>query len=217
MMKFKERIKTIKLFFNIEKEFQMASLELDETQKKITKNKNELKEIEKEIILKKKELQSLKTEVIELKDFINSNFKEEFKDYDYKVNIKHCYIISINGKKYVSLRNQGTHKSDWYTIATGHYNVETYKYYDALNLDENGKYKYLYEYKRGYFDNSNFYGEKTLMKKTDYETHILEIYPELSIFVDNYVPNTYLKKIYYEINDLSSKSLVNIRSNNEIK
>lgn len=216
-MKFYERLKKIKLFFNIEKEFQMASLELDETEKKITKNKNELKEIEKEIIQKKTELQSLKTEVIELKGFINSNFKEEFKDYDYKVNIKHCYIISINGKKYISLRNCNITRSDWYTIATGHYNVKTYKYYDALNLDENGKYKYLYEYKTGYSDNEYYSYERFVNKKPDYETHILEIYPELSIFVDNYVPNTYLKKIYYEVNDLGSKSLVNIRSNNEVK
>ena len=43
--------------------------------------------------------------------------------------------------------------------------------------------------------------------KLDYEEHILEVYPELANFVNDMVPNAYLKKIYYEINDLSSKKL----------
>lgn len=208
-MKLNERLKNIKLFFNIEKELQMELLQLEEIKQKITENKDDLKGIEEEIIKKKLELQSLKTEAIELKDFINSNFKDEFKDYDYKVNITDCYIISINGKKYISLRNHKTNKSDWYTIATGFYNVETYRYYDALNLDKNGKYKYLYEYKYGYFDNRSYYsGKRFTNEKPNYEVHILEIYPELSIFVDNYVPNTYLEKIYYEVNDLGGKNLI---------
>ena len=156
-------------------------------------------------------MQSLKIEVIELKDFINSKFKEEFKDYNYKVNITHCYIISINGKKYISLRNCQINKSDWFTLAAGHYNVKTYRYYDALSLDENGKYKCLHEYKRGYFDNRGYGAERIINEKPDYEVHILEIYPELCVFVDNYVPDTYLKKIYYEINDLGGKNLIKKR------
>lgn len=127
-MKFKERLKNIKLFFNIEKELQMKLLQLEEINKK------------------KLELQSLKTETIELKDFINSNFKDEFKDYDYKVNIINCYIISINGKKYISVRSKETSKSDCYTLATGHY-------------------KYLYEYKCGYFDNRSYYVRKKILMK----------------------------------------------------
>ena len=207
-MKFKERLKKIKLLFNIDKKFETALLELTEIEQKIIDNKNELNEIEKDVIKKKTELQSLKTELVELKDFINSNFEEQFKDYDYKVNITNCYIISINGKKYISLRNSKIDRSEWYTMATGNYNIETYKYYDALNLDKNNKYKYLYEYKRGYSDNKYYYFERFINKKPDYEVHILEVYPELSVFIDNYVPNTYLKKIYYEVNDLGSKCLI---------
>lgn len=207
-MKFKERLRKIKMFFNIENELQAELLQLEEIEQKLTENKNKLKDMEEEIIKKKKELESLKTEVVELKDFINSNFKDEFKDYDYKVNIKNCYIISINGKKYISLRSKKINRSDWYSYATGNFNVEIYRYYDALNLDENNKYKYLFEYRRGYFDNRGYFSERFVSEKPDYEVHISEIYPELSIFVDDYVPNTYLKKIYYEVNDLGGKSLI---------
>lgn len=208
-MKFKERLKQIELFFNIEKELQEESLQLEKIQQKITQSKDKLNKIKEDIIKKELELQSLKTESIELKDFINFNFKEEFEDYDYKVDITHCYIISINGKKYISLRSHKIDKSDWYTLATGYYNVEIYRYFDTLSLDKNGKYKYLYKYAHGFFDNNDL--ERFINEKPDYEVHILNLYPELSIFVDNYVPNTYLKKIYYEVNDLSKKNLIKKR------
>lgn len=211
-MKFKEKLKQIELFLNIEKELQEQSLQLEEFNKKIIQGKYELGKIKEDIIKKELELQSLKTESIELKDFINSNFEEEFKDYDYKVNIKNCYIISINGKKYISSRSRTTNTSDWYTLATGHYNVETYRYYDVLNLDENRKYKHLYNYEHGYFDKNSYYnGERFINEKPDYEVHILELYPELSIFADDCVPNTYLKKIYYEVNNLGEKNLIKKR------
>lgn len=213
-MHLKEWLKRVKLFLNIEKELQMESLQLEEIQQNIIENKNELKKVEEEINEKKIQLESLKTELVELKDFINSKFKEEFKDYDYKVNITDCYIISINGKKYISLRSHKTDISNWYTLATGHYNTEIYRYYDALNLDKNGKYKYLYEYKYGYFSNGGYGAKRFINEPLDYEMHILELYPELSIFVDNLVPNTYLKKIYYEVNDLGAKSLI---KKNDIK
>lgn len=206
-MKFEERLNRIKLFLNIEEELQLKSSQLEEIQQKTTEKINELKEIEEEVSKKKNELQSLKIEAIELKDFINSKFKEDFKNCDYKVNITNCYITSINGKKYISLRKYKNIKSDWYTLATGYYNVETYTYYDALNLDKNGKYKCLYEYKYGHYDNSDYW-KKIINEKPNYEVHILEIYPELSVFEDNYVPNTYLKKIYYEVNDLGNKNLI---------
>lgn len=207
-MKLRERIEKIKLFFKIDEELQMQSSQLETVKKEIVENNNILEDIEKEIVKKKKELQSLRTEIVELKDFINSNFEVQFKDYDYKVNITNCYIIGINGKKYISLRKHNISKSDWYTVATWYYNVETYRYYDALNQDENGKYKFLYEAKWGYFDNKNYRETRVVNKAPDYEQHILEVYPELSAFVDNLVPNTYLKKIYYEANDLGAKSLV---------
>lgn len=215
-MKFKERLKKVKLFLNIEKELQVGSLQLEEIQQKITENKNELKEVEEEVGKKKTKLQLLKTEIIELKDFINSKFKEDFKDCDYKVNIAQCYIISLNGKKYISLRSSDTRRCDFYTIATGFYNVATYRYYDALTLDEDGKYKYLHEYRHGYCDNRCARFENIVNEKPDYEVHILEIYPELRTFVDDYVPNTYLKKIYYEVNDLGEKRMIknaNIKMN----
>lgn len=207
-MKFKERIKKIDLFFNIEKELEIKNLELKEIEQKISNNKGELEKINQKISNKKTELESLKTEILELKDFINSKFKEEFKEYDYKVNIINCYIISINGKKYITLKKHETSRCDWYTLGGGHYNVEYYLYYDVLSVDNKGKYKYLYEYRYGHFDNVDFYPLKFKGQKPDYEEHILKVYPELSIFIDNYVPNTYLKKIYYEINDLSNKKLI---------
>ena len=210
-MKFKEKLEKIKLFLNIDSELEIKTLELKEVEQKISENKSNLNLIEIELNKKRKELQSLKTEAVELKDFINSNFKEQFKNYDYKVNIKNCYIININGKKYISLRRKSNEKSDWHSLATGCYNVDTYGYYDALNLDKDRKFKFIYQYKHGYFDHKEYYGKETYInQKPEYEVHILELYPELSVFVDNYVPNTYLKKIYYEENDLGSKSLIKV-------
>lgn len=207
-MKLKERLEKMKLFFNIEKELQGKLLQLEEVQQKINVNKNELREIEEEINNKKTELQSLKNEAIELKDFIHSNFKEEFKDCDYKVDIKYCYIISINGKNYISVRKKKVSRSDWYSLATGNFNIEHYRYWDALSLNNEGNYKFLYEYQYGYYDNKGYFPPKFDDKKPDYEVHILEAYPELSVFVDDWVPNTYLKKIYYEINNLGQKELI---------
>ena len=118
----------------------------------INEKQNEFKKIEDEISENKRKLQSLKTELIELNDFINQKFWEDFKDYDYKVYIKKCYIVSIFGKKYVALKQISSTRTDWYTLATGNYNVDRYLYYDALSLDENGKYKRIHEYKIGHFD-----------------------------------------------------------------
>lgn len=210
-MKFKERLEKLKIFLNIEKELEIKTLELKEVEQKISENKSNLNLIEMELNKKRKELQSLKTEAVELKDFINSNFKEQFKDYDYRVNIKNCYIININGKKYISLRRKSHEKSDWYSLATGFYNVDTYKYFDALTLDKDGKYKFIHEYRHGYFDHKEYYGEEQIVNQVpEYEEHILELYPELNAFIDGYVPNTYLKKIYYEVNDLGRKSLTKV-------
>ena len=210
-MKFKEKLEKIKLFLNIDSELEIKTLELKEVEQKISENKSNLNLIEMELNKKRKELQSLKTEAVELKDFINSNFQEQFKNHDYKVNIKNCYIININDKKYISLRRKSHKKSDIYSLDTGFYNVDTYSYYDALTLDKDGKYKFINEYRHGYFDYEDYYsGEIFFNQVPESEEHILELYPELNIFIDGYVPNTYLKKIYYEVNDLGRKSLTKV-------
>ena len=212
-MKLKERIRKFNTFLKIEEKLNQKQTELVSMDDALTNKKKELESVQKRIDEKKKELETLKIEAVELRDFINSNFKEEFKDYNYKVDITHCYIIRIDGKKYIALRSCMKTRSDLYSRATGFYNVELYQYYDALSLDEEGKYKYFYTYKHGYFDN-NYYGHDDVIgRKHDYEEHILEAYPELRFFTDNYVPNTYLKKIYYEINDLGNKKLIKTNLN----
>ena len=206
-MKIKERVKNVKIYFNVVNELQLELTKLNEAKQSIIEKQKELNKIDDEISKKKTELQLLKTELIELNDFINQKFLEDFKDCDYRVNAKNCYIVSIHGKKYVAVRNVLSTRSDWYTLATGNYNVDRYLYYDALSLDVNGKYKRIYEYVTGHFD-IPYYAPKTAEEKLEYEKPILELYPELSIFVDGYIPNTYLKKIYYEVNNLSSKKLI---------
>lgn len=205
-MSFKERYRKVGIYFQVEEKLENKKLELEEAEIQLEKKKAELEEFSRKISLKKAELQSLKTEVIELKDFINQNFKEEFKEYDYKIDITNCYIIGLHGKKYIALRKHSTERSDWCTPATGHYNVEFYSYYDVLNINGN-KYKYLCGYRYGH-DDYNCFAPRIVGQKPDYEERILEAYPELSIFVDNKVPNTYLKKIYYEVNDLGNKELI---------
>lgn len=167
--------------------------------------KLKLDKIDKKISEKKSELESLKTEIMELKNFIDQKFESgEFKS-DYNVNITNCYIIGLNGKKYITRKSHKTER-----VPYSYSYVEMYKYSDLLNTyeDESGdlKCRNVCAFGIGYFDDpkrKNFY----MGVKPDYEKHILEVYPELAYFVNDMVPNAYLKKIYYEINDLSSKKL----------
>lgn len=205
-MKIKERIKNIKIYFNVVNELQLELTKLNEAKQSIIEKQKELNKIEDEISKKKTELQLLKTELIELNDFINQKFLEDFKDCDYRVNAKNCYIVSIHGKKYVAVRKILSTRSDCFSLATGNYNVDKYLYYDALNLKD-GKYKYIGMWTIGYFDYP-YFSPNVVGEKPEYEKPILELYPELNIFVDDYIPNTYLKKIYYEVNNLSSKKLI---------
>lgn len=191
---FKENYRNIGIYLQVEEKLKSKNFELEEIDKKIS--------------AKKSELESLKNEVIELKDFINQKFKEEFKEYDYKVDITNCYIIGVHGKKYIAIRIHNVVRSNWYTLANGNYNIKNYKYYDVLNVNDS-KCRYLFGYVYGYDDNK-FLSLKIKGQKPDYEEHILEVYPELSAFYDNRVPNTYLKKIYYEINDLGNKKLLKL-------
>lgn len=207
-MGLKEKWKKVGIYLQVEEKLETKNLELEEVEKKLETKKNELEEINKEISSKKAELESLKTEAIELKDFINQDFKEEFKEYDYKFDITDCYIISLHGKKYITLKETSVVRSDWYTLATGRYNIETYRYYDALNVNIKEKtFRYLHEYSYGY-DDIIYFPPEIIGQAPDYEEHILKVYPELRVFADNNVPNTYLKKIYYEINDLGNKKYI---------
>jgi len=205
-MKFKESIKNVKIYFNVENELQLELAKLSETKQLVIEKQKEFEKIEDEISEKKKELQSLKTELIELKDFINEKFLDDFRECDYRVYIKNCYIVGIYGKKYVSIRNVSSDRCDWGTLATGNFNVDKYVYYDALNYKD-GKFRRIHSCSIGRFD-TPYYSPRLVGEKPEYEKPILELYPELSIFLDNYVPNIYLKKIYYEVNDLSSKKLI---------
>lgn len=212
-MKFKERLNQIKTYINIEEELktknsELAELEikLSEIEIKLETRKSELEKTKNKISQNKSELESLKTEIIELKDFINSKFKQEFNKYDYRVDITNCYIISLNGKKYITTKEHNTKLTDLSNLAYGIFKVEIYTYYDVLNVTDN-QYKYLHDYNYAHFDNTSF-ATKITGVKPDYEKHILEVYPELKLFTDNLVPNTYLKKIYYEINDLGSNKLI---------
>ncbi len=136
----------------------------------------------------------MKTEIEYLKQFINSKLKKDFDKGDYMVDITNCYILGINGKKYITLRKCNTIESGW-DPQTGTIYFDDYQYYDVLNI-KNHRYKFLHQYMCAS-------AMITDDGKPDYEKHILEACPELSVFVDNKVPNTYLKKIYYEINELS--------------
>lgn len=168
--------------------------------------KLKLDKIDKKISEKKSELESLKTEIMELKNFIDQKFESgEFKS-DYNVDITNCYIIGLNGKKYITRR---VYKHENLPNSISY--LEGYIYYDVLNTfkDESGKIRgsMVCQYAIGHYADpryENFY----MGVEPDYEEHILEVYPELAYFVNDMVPDAYLKKIYYEINDLSSKKLV---------
>lgn len=178
-----------------------------QVEKKLENKNLELKKIDKRIAKKKSELESLKWEISKLGNLFNNEFKEKFKEYDYEVDITDCYIIGLNGKKYITLKTHNTNKSGKYNLITGNYNIEIYRYYDILDVKDN-KFKYLHEYKYGHFDNRGYFAPTIIGNKPDYEKHILDIYPELIFLEDNKVPNTYLEKIYCEINSLNDKQLI---------
>lgn len=207
-MGFKGNYRKLGIYLQVEEKLKNKNFELEEINKKLSSKKSELEEIDEKISSEKSELELLKNEVIELKDFINKKFKEDFKKCDYEVDIANCYIIGLHGKKYIALRKCNSVRSEWYTMDTGHFNVKIYTYYDVLNINDS-KYKYLCGYKYGY-DDENVFPSKIVGYKPEYEKHILEVYPELSAFYDDRVPNTYLKKIYYEINDLGNKKLLKL-------
>ncbi len=210
-MKLKSTLKSKKKELDeIKSKIQQKKEELDEIKSKIQQKEQELSEIDNIISEKKDIIESLKNEVKGLKDFINSNLDEELQKFDYKVDITNCYIISLNSKKYIAIREFNKTLSDFYSLATGHICYENYTYYDVLDVNENNKFKYIYDY--------TYYHPTTRIRSLcteytdrppEYEEHILKVYPELSIFTDNKVPNTYLKKIYYEINNLGNKKLLN--------
>lgn len=198
-MKISERLNKINILKNIEKILQQKQLELAQIEQKICKKKSELYAVS-------NKLESLETEIKELEDFINSNFNQQFKECDYMVDITNCYIIEFNGKKYITLRSYDREETDLYTLATGRFIVDTYVYYDVLHIvNKKYKLKKITEYIHGH----DYYSNRITGKKPYYEQHILSVYPELIVYADNMVPNTHLKKIYYELNELGSKKLIN--------
>ncbi len=181
--------------------------ELNEINNEIYQKEQELNEINSVISQNKDIIKSLKTEIKELKNFINSNFDEELKIFNYKIDITNCYVISLNSKKYITIRNLEKTTSNWFTLATGYICYENYTYYDVLNLNDE-KLKYIYGYT--YYHPDRYCGSYCTgysNNPPEYEEHILKVCPELIKFSDNKVPDTYLKKVYYEINNLGNKKL----------
>ena len=124
------------------------------------------------------------------------------------IDIDRCYIVGINGKKYIAIKKCDINTSDWYTERTGYFIIRRYKYYDVLNVDNNGNFNFFYEYAYIYPENLGTSYISMEGQKPDYEIHILKAYPELIAFEDNKVPITYLKKIYYEANELQNNPLI---------
>ena len=201
-MKFKEKIKFYlakkKQFEDVNNELSKKKKKLEEINNAISLKNEELEEINSTISLKNEELASLKREIIELNDFINGKFCSEFnKNYDYKVDIRDCYIISLNGKKYITKRMYRDSR-EYYTNFR-HY-AETFVYFDIFNIKKEDK---KVHYCRICLYTLGSYGT-CFGNKPEYEEHILNLYPELKMYTDGYVPNTHLKKIYYEINGLGN-------------
>ena len=207
-MNFKEKMKMIEYLFHTDKKLENRKRELEKIERIIEIKKSELEDVYKNISKKKAKLESLKIEAIELENFINSKFKECDCDYTVDIDINNCYIVGINGKKYIAIKKCDIKTSDWYTPTTGCFITRTYKYYDVLNTDNNGDFKFFHSYAYVYPEHLGTYYINIDGKKPDYEKHILKAYPELIAFEDNKVPNTYLKKIYYEVNELQNNPLI---------
>ncbi len=205
-MKLKERLEKINTYINIEEKINNQKEETEKLNEEISQRKEEIQGLDQEISDKKALLESLKIEAEELKNFINESFTKEFLECDYTVDISNLYIIAFHNKKYICSRIHTTNASNWFTRATGRCYVEIYEYYDVLNVKDH-KYQLLCDYRYTHFEHDVGIPQKFVGTEPDYEEHILNLYPELSNFANDRVPNTYLKKIYYEINDLGHKQL----------
>ncbi len=203
-MSFKEKIE---LYLKYEEELiesqeclRESQEQLRKTQEYLRESQEQLKEIEDSIALKNEELSSLKNEILELEYFINGKFNSEFKkNCDYTVNIKNCYVISLNGKKYVTIRNSYVTNTGVYYYGS-EFRLNNYDYYDALSTyEQNGK-KQLRKL-CGYAVSIR---QVPIGIVPESEVHILQLCPELKMYEDGEVPNTHLKKIYYEINNLGA-------------
>lgn len=166
----------------------------------MTEIEEQLENINGEISSKKEKLNSLKKEILELKYSINDEFnKEKFEGSDYTVNMKNCYVISLDGKKYISLK-RSNYGVGGYSHMDGVIWAYKHEYFDALLRNDNGEFRYLCGY--GFHSGT----------MPEFEEHILKLYPELKVYCDGYVPVAHLRKIYYEIND-SSKSIPSSEQN----
>ena len=192
-MKLKEKLEKINTYINIEEKIRKQKEETEKLNEEISQRKEEIQGLDKEISDKKVLLESLKIEAVELKNFMNESFTKEFPKWDYTVGIDNLYIIGLNNKKYICYRIHMTDVSEWSTLATGRCYVEIYKYYDVLNMKDN-EYKCLHGYQYTHFEHDCGISTKFSGEKPEYEEHILNLYPELSNFANDRVPNTYLKK-----------------------
>ena len=166
----------------------------------------ELKSIDQKINEKRSELESLKEETERLQSFLISKFQEEFKEFDYEVDITDCYVIELNGKKHIALKQFET-KIAWYCNMGGRNLHDISSYYDVLDM-ENGNFKKIYEWKYAHWDYEDYssgpWYEGVI---PEYEEHILTVFPELKFFKNNKVPNTYLQKMAYELNNSESRKI----------
>lgn len=192
-MKFKEKIQ---LYFKIEEQLIEKQQQLETADSELLIKEAKLEDVSSELKEKEEELKSLKNEVLELKDFINSKFNSEFcKNYDYALDIRNCYIISFQGKKYITIRMKKFKRTNLFD-----YISRCYNYLDALSVINKRQFRYICGYTQ------DVYSERCYGEKPDYEEHILNLYPELKMYEDGLVPNTHLKKIYFEINNLGNLS-----------
>ena len=205
-MSLKERIS---IYVNAEARLKATYLEKEAVEKTVEAKRRELKEMDDALSKKRGELELLRTEVFTLKKFIDNKFEKQLQKYDYKVDITNCYIIDLEGKKYIALRTHRSVQHDLYTLLNGYLHTEIYQYYDVLNIDNHQKYKPLTKFSIRHhdFDGGKF-SPSIVGIPPVCEVSLIKAYPELICFSDSHVPNTYLKKIYYEINELGNNPFI---------
>lgn len=213
-MSFNEYDENKNTLFNLEQKIKEKRKELIDIENEIDEGKSALNKILLEITDKKLKFEELVKQLAHLNDFINMMLYENFPEDDYSVNIENCYIISLDGKKYIALKTTES-IGGTYSRRYGYCTNNRCIFKDALSFDEKGNFVVLckYSYKtyshKPYFDSSKpVFQQSFIGEVPESQQPILKVRPELSLFVDGCVPSTYLKKIYYEINDLGNKKLI---------
>lgn len=133
---------------------------------------------------KKNGLEFLSDELKRDKEFLLYAFgKADGKPTNFFTDITNCFIIELNGKKYIAEKREDSFSGMFSCV-----------YFDVLD-----NYRIIYKYQKEIIYNGMEKIKNPFGESVDGEP-ILDVYPELASYEDKKVPRIMLEKIFNEMN-----------------